>query len=237
MATPKFFGINEIIDVYEKKRTTPHWALYEGKTLHANYVGDDYDESIDELKYELEIIKRRDERANKATVIILHPQTKKLVKGDTAYCFDNKKYPIAYPIYCTVLDKYEAIGNVGGAGYPALPSTDIYGRLNVIESTQAQILSELKKENDEESENDESATQIGQVNELLNNPLIQSIAGLIIGYLSRGTNAETVTKLAGINQDWQECVQILFSKGVTLEHLQKLAAMPEKKIQMLLSML
>ena len=47
-----------------------------------------------------------------------------------------------------------------------------------------------------------------------------------------------IKAVAGINEDnLNDILKTLFSKGVKVEHLKKLSDMPEAKIQMLISML
>ena len=62
---------------------------------------------------------------------------------------------------------------------------------------------------------------------------INAISGLIGSFLVK---KPIVTSLAGVD-DIDLILKDLFSKGVKLEHLRKLADMPEEKISMLIQML
>jgi len=238
-ARAKFFGINEIMEVFENEAKKPYWALYEGKTLHRNYTGEDMQEALTTLQNELTILRNR----KFTNVFILHPHTVKLAKGDSVYSIDQKKYPVSYPIYCTVFTEIE-LQNLTGTGqgaavgyYQAAPSGYVNERLNAMESTLNAIATKLKDDENEEEE-EENDSEMGQISKLLENDTVKTLIGAFVGYLTKGPQKmQTVTSLGKINEEWEQCVNILFAKGVTLEHLQKLAAMPESKIKMLLSML
>jgi hypothetical protein len=90
----------------------------------------------------------------------------------------------------------------------------------------------VENDNDDDDDDDKDSFMSG-FNQMVEHPLI---VGLINKWL---TGSQPVNNLAGINPDQtlQETINILFSKGVELKHLQKLAEMPADKIQMLLTML
>jgi hypothetical protein len=70
-------------------------------------------------------------------------------------------------------------------------------------------------------------------NEQVQQMAINAISGLIGSFMIK---KPMVTSLAGVD-DLDTILQTLFSKGVKLEHLKKLADMPEEKISMLIQML
>jgi hypothetical protein len=76
---------------------------------------------------------------------------------------------------------------------------------------------------------------INGITQLIEHPLI---SGLIQKFIT--PSSTPVQSLSGVDDSDDEIINtinILFSKGVKLEHLQKLASMPQSKIQMLISML
>jgi transcription initiation factor IIE alpha subunit len=58
----------------------------------------------------------------------------------------------------------------------------------------------------------------------------------MLGNIVSGFAAPKVQHVSG-TQDMEQIIQTLFSKGVTADDLEKLAAMPQAQISMLLSML
>jgi galactitol-specific phosphotransferase system IIB component len=80
---------------------------------------------------------------------------------------------------------------------------------------------------------------------IMNNPEVQqAIAATIVNLPALiggifGKKAPIATSLSGVCDDknLDEVIQILFSKGVNITHLRKLADMPQDKITMLISML
>jgi hypothetical protein len=91
-------------------------------------------------------------------------------------------------------------------------------------------------ENEFEEEEKESP-----INALLNNPdvhqaLVSGILGLVGGMFS-ATPPTAVSGIAGINEEAVEILNQLMNKGVTLDHLKKLAQMSDAKLKSLLIML
>jgi hypothetical protein len=72
------------------------------------------------------------------------------------------------------------------------------------------------------------AVLLDKINGIINSPLV--------GVLMQFLNNKPVTALAGTD-DLNEILETLFSKGVTVQHLKKLAGYPKEKISMLLTML
>lgn len=113
---------------------------------------------------------------------------------------------------------------------------------------------ELAAEDDEEIEQQMQPNYMGAIGELLGHP---AIAPLITAFVTNiAANIATQPNkqqpmqtqnfmqpkaLAGTEEETAEeitkCLETLFEKGVTLEHLKKLASFPSAKIKMLLTML
>jgi hypothetical protein len=233
MPRAKFIGIEETLDVFLKKANTPYWALYEGKTLHADFCGDDMEESVQELQEELTRLKNR----GFTSVFILHNYDTKPIKGDKVYKLDQKIYPCRYPIYFSLNETTSAVGAMQPGYYQAVSPMDsrVIERLNSMESTINALAANI---NNEEEEEEEQPGEIDKIANLLNNDTVKTLIGAITGYLvKQPAQAPRVASLGNIDESWEEVLNKLFSKGVRLEHLQKLAEMPEAKIQMLISML
>lgn len=239
MATAKYFGIDNIIKAFQERSTKPYWVLWQGKEIHDQYTGEDESESIEQLRNELINIRNSENTA----VLVLHPHSVKLPKTKIKYPYKDDAYPVVYPIYCTVFEKahsMQTLATIGGMPgyYPVHQPVDtrLAERLTAMESTINAM--NMPIDEFEEEEDDE----IGKISRILENDTVKTLIGAFVGYLTKGTsdvpsNITRVTSLGAVSQDWEDCVNVLFSKGVTLQHLQKLAAMPEKKIQMLLTML
>lgn len=110
-----------------------------------------------------------------------------------------------------------------------------------------QILNELRElhrrldsiEINHESEPDEDLEDQAETNYLgaLNNPVIQQILLGLAGNLFKPGPSNNTGGLAGIESNIDVILKNLYSKGVTIDDLQKLSEMPQDKISFLLSML
>lgn len=234
MATAKYFGVDNIIKAFQDRSEKPYWALWQGKEIHDQYTGEDFDESLEQLRNELINIRNSENTA----ILVLHPHNVKLPKTKIKYPYKEDAFPVVYPIYCTVFAKSQLQNTIGGVqGYYPVPQpvdNQLSERLTAMEST----LNAMTMPEDDYEEDDE----IGKISRILENDTVKTLIGAFVGYLTKGTsdvpnNITRITSLGAVSSEWEETINILFSKGVTLEHLQKLAAMPEKKIRMLITML
>ena len=112
--------------------------------------------------------------------------------------------------------------------------SQIMDKLNALESRIAG--NEMDLEDDDDDIKDESP-----INALLNNPEIHQalVSGLLglVGGMFTSAPVPAVEGIAGINDEAVEILNQLMNKGVTLEHLKKLAQMNEAKLKSLLLML
>lgn len=105
--------------------------------------------------------------------------------------------------------------------------------LNEIRALREERLQQLSNEEEEEEEPEQNNILAG----LLNQPQVQN---LLMGILSNVFTSKPVHAVAGIESntgDLEKHLEILFSKGVTVEDIGKLAAMEKTQINFLLSML
>lgn len=215
-------GLDETLRVFETRRVSPFFAIYQNRTILEQNVNNDYDEAIEKITnffstgsgYEATPLCFKMYQAHK--------------KGN------NDKEPVYASFFFTVSAMPVIAGtNENGLHYVI---NDLKEKVNSLTSE----LNAIKEIEEEEEEPEESETEsfINGINNLINNP---AVTNLIAMFTDKLMNNNTVTKLAGIEVDEKSAiyqyVEILLNKGVTAEHLQKLSQMPSSKIKMLLSML
>ena len=212
----RYFGKDDVLETFDKKAKTPFFSLWIKSRLVDSYDGDDMQEAREILEDQLDRSIKKNE--NFVFNLILHSEK-------------SKNYTQRSPQYCSIY--YQPFDN--------MPAQNIGGDvnailLNEINNLKAELHAlKMKQDNedeDEDEEEDEDST-INGVERILNHPLVSNFVANLI----TNGNSQRVTNLAGTSEDIDECVQMLFKKGVTIEHLRKLAEMPTAKIQMLLTML
>jgi hypothetical protein len=126
--------------------------------------------------------------------------------------------------------------NANLSGYPATYPMHQAPANNEILSRLAAIESKLDEEDFEEEET-QPTTPGSIIAGLLEKPeIINGITNFIMNIAGNLTTPK-IKAVAGINEDINDILKTLYSKGVKVEHLKKLSEMPEAKIQMLISML
>jgi hypothetical protein len=199
------------------------WKLYRFSVMPKNitgaYDGKSKDEGYEKLQAELSYISLDD---HNNYVIGL---------------FTDKDKEKATPAINKVFVVNEApVGMIAGYGV-SNPQAQINNEiLNEIRALRAERMAEIETDDDDEDEEEVPATPAGILAGMLNQPrvqemLISALAGLVGNFA-----APKVQHISGTH-DIEQILQTLFSKGVTAEDLEKLAAMPQTQITMLLSML
>lgn len=226
-----YYGANEILNAFDAQAKKAYFSMWvKTKTCLQNDVND--------FEIARAAIKKKVEDFAKAGMldvftICLHNT---LPDKKTGYYELNSPGVV---LYCQA--KHAT------ASAPETMNGNLYPIYNLIEKQNEIITALTSKVNAIEESEEESDEQIGtaeaqmidKINGFANSPL----GVLAATYLPRFFDKilppqKTVSGLAGTDQtDLEETINVLFSKGVTLEHLQKLAAMPETKIKMLLTML
>ena len=109
--------------------------------------------------------------------------------------------------------------------------------LNEIRAMRAERLAEIEEEEEEEEETPVTPGSI--LAGMLQQPRVQEMLINALAGMAGGLMRPRVQAVSGTHteQDMEQILQTLFSKGVTPDDLVKLAAMPQSQITMLLSML
>lgn len=215
----RYIGKDEVLYAFDKKAKHPYFSIWDKSQCIVQYAGEDFEEAKEIIEDEIDISIKRN--YTNTLTLKLHPEK-------------EKAYTTKSPTYANFAFVCQ---NTLPATMPHVNNDVTMFYANEIQNLKAEInalkMKEEPEEDDDEEEEEENKGMalINGVNTLLEHPIV---AGLI----ARWTNGTApVRNLAGVNSSVDECIKTLFSKGVTVEHLQKLADMPEPKIKMLLSML
>ena len=118
-----------------------------------------------------------------------------------------------------------------GIGSDPRLEAPVYSLMREMQETNKAILSKLNAQELEDEEEDKATGLMG----FIEKPEVQTI---IMGLLGNILNKNKPGAIAGtITQDDINLLQQLMNKGITTDHLRKLVAMDEHKIQSLLMML
>lgn len=204
-------NVNDVLKWYEFQQI-PNWVIFSKKAENVKYFGsEDPDDSLERLKYALNDIKNSE------------------VENDYYLRCDPKNSKNQKPIISFCLNSNVSNTNMIAGFNPG------YATKNDIDEIKRMIEA---KEIEEEIDEIEPEPQKNFLAGLLENEQIQQMAiNAITGIFNNiMVKKPMVTSLAGID-DIDTIIKDLFSKGVKLEHLRKLADMPEEKISMLIQML
>ena len=210
-------GKNAVLQFFETEAEAPYFSLWVKSQKQTQYNGADMDKAVEKLEHWLNIYEK--ENFDKIIILKLHQDKEKDY---------TTKSPVLSQIYFKISNTPPQVASVGdiNAFY-----------INEINNLRAEINAlKLKEDNEEEEdEEEEDKNGLGQIGDILNHPLATQLVGWLTSNINNG---QRVNNLAGVDeQNAQQYVQMLFDKGVTIEHLRKLAEMPQAKIKMLLTML
>jgi len=226
MSVQRYTGIDKIISAFQEKAETPYFSLWVKSQCLEQYNGEDMDRATSILQRELE--QSKEQGLNEIHILKLHIEKEKVYKSSS---------PVKCSLYCAV-DENKAIYQNGGVMQQQVDHR-LYSMIESMVESQKIINSRLlalEEEGDEEEENNLSG--IGEVTKLLDHPTVAPIAAIATAYFTKLLSGSTPIALAGVeDQNINDVLNLLFSKGVTITHLNKLAQMPESKIKMLLTML
>jgi hypothetical protein len=206
-------SVNGVLDWYEIQNVS-NWVIYSHKPENIKYMGsEDSQESLEKLTYALNDIKNSPAAEN-TYILRCDPKNSKIKEK---------------PILSFCLNTNVSSSNIIAGFNPG------YATKNDIDEIKRMIeAQEIENEIDELEPEPKKDFIAGLLdNEHIQTMIVSAITGLISNHVVK---KPMVTSLAGID-DLNSILQILFSKGVKLEHLKKLAEMPEDKISMLIQML
>lgn len=193
------------------------------KNITGAYDGKSKDEGYEKLQSELALIANDDYN--------------NFVLG----LFNEKDKEKATPAINKVFTVNDApLGMVAGYGvsnHQAQINNEI---LNEIRAMRAERLAEIEEDETEEEEEEEQPVTPGSILAgMLQQPRVQEMLINALSSMAGNFARPRVQAVSGTHteQDMEQILQTLFSKGVTPDDLLKLASMPQSQITMLLSML
>jgi len=232
-------GTNGVMDWFDRNATSPYYSVCEIiSATKKELLFSCNEDSVDNARRILEenISAFEQNGVNTLYALILHPK-----KDKTGYITMNTPSHAMLKFRPAELEQpiYGVGAYTGGGGSNRYEMEKIMEKLNLLESKLAE--NELEDEVYETPANPLNA----MLNNMASNPqvqeaLISGLIGMVGGFLNNGKQMQGV---AGINvtaEITEESLQILDSlmkKGVSLEHLRKLDAMTNTKLQSLLMML
>jgi hypothetical protein len=204
-----------VLDWYELQNV-PNWVIYSHKPENVKYIGsEDETESIQKLSYALNDIKNSPAAEN-TYILRCDPKNPKI----------KEKPILAFCLNTNVNNNNSLIAMSG--------FNSVYATKNDIEEIKRMIEAKEIEEEIDELEPEPKNFLAGLLeNEQVQTMAINAISGLLGSFMVK---KPIVTSLAGVD-DLDTILKDLFSKGVKIEHLRKLADMPEEKISMLIQML
>ena len=226
-------GTSGVMDWFDRNATSPYYSVCEIiSPTKKELLFSCNEDSVDNARRILEenISAFEQNGVNTLYALILHPK-----KDKTGYITMNtpshamlkfRPAELEQPVYG--VGAYTG----GGGGSNSYAMEKIMDKLNMLESRLSAT---------EELEEIDEAPQ-SPINAMLSNPqvqeaLISGLLGMVGGFLQNG---KPMSGVAGIGNVTDEAVTILDSlikKGVSVEHLRKLDAMSNTKLQSLLIML
>ena len=190
------------------------------KNITGAYDGKSKDEGYEKLQSELALIANDDYN--------------NFVLG----LFNEKDKEKATPAINKVFTVNDApLGMVAGYGVNPQQAQINNEILNEIRAMRAERLAEIEEEEEEEEETPVTPGSI--LAGMLQQPRVQEMLINALSSMAGGLMRPRVQAVSGTHteQDMEQILQTLFSKGVTPDDLVKLAAMPQSQITMLISML
>jgi hypothetical protein len=219
-------GTQGIMEWFDNTATTPYYSVWCGNQLLESWNDKDFDAGRNKLELNLSAFEQNN--VGDLLTIKLHPQAEKgFITNKTPVYASRLIRP------CELERAVYSTSSVSGI------NSGLENSIQKLIENQNLILSKLNSDeyNDDEYEKEEENT----LGSFIKNPAIQ---GMMIAGISKFLGLSDVnnvqTGIAGINDTNENAVEILESlmnKGVTIEHLRSLDAMPQSKLSSLLLML
>jgi hypothetical protein len=214
----RYIGLDEVLEALQNKAKAPYFSLWcKGAPVVQYHEGDTMEDVINKITHEIELGVKR--QISHEYELYLHSKKEKIyTRKSESYAMINFRC-FDMPAGISGTDPHQAYNMYA-----------MHQEMNRLKSEIAAL--QTAKVDEEDDEDDEPENNlISGFNQMLEHPLV-------VGLINKWIQAPVTKNLAGVHdQSLDETINILFSKGVQLEHLQKLAAMPADKIQMLLTML
>ena len=217
-------GTSALLDWYDSNIQSPYYSVWRGRNLSFSWNNDDMEAGRQKLENDINFAEQNN--VTEVLTIKLHPKKEKGYITSTT------------PVYAS-LDFRPCALESAVYGLPVnqpnnYAMSQIMDKLNVLEQRIAG--NEMDLEDEVEDIKDESP-----INAMLKSPEVQQalISGLIglIGGFFTNVPPPAVASISGVNDEAIDILNQLMSKGVTLEHLKKLAEMNQAKLKSLLLML
>lgn len=243
-AKPLYFGIEQVLQAYDNSASM-YWSLFDKTAKLTQYNGEGADADKAEGRERLEQLLKSFKNNGFDHDLNLHLHS----KFEDAYEWKSK---VTDQFIFNLFNPSERAPEVvQGAnkfgtetGYEKMnnflisENQVLREKVSQLEAQNILLQSQLQEYEEEEEEESISGTGADQVTEILSNPVIAGLIDRI--FPPAPAVAGKVSHLAGVEPDKakiDQLIQVLISKGVTVAHLEKLAAMPAAKIQNLLQWL
>lgn len=225
-ATAQLRSANAVLNWYNDQPQAA-WKLYRFSVMPKNitgaYDGKSKEEGLEKLQAELSYIANDD--YNNFVLGLFNDKDK------------EKATPAINKVFVVNDQPVGMIAGYGVSNQQAQINNEI---LNEIRAMRAERLAEIEEDETEEEEEEETPMTPGSILAgMLQQPRVQEMLISALANFAGGMSRPRVQAVSGTHteQDMEQILQTLFSKGVTPDDLVKLAAMPQSQITMLLSML
>ena len=228
-------GTNGVMDWFDRNATSPYYSVCEIiSPTKKELLFSCNEDSVDNARRILEenISAFEQNGVNTLYALILHPK-----KDKTGYITMNTPSHAMLKFRPAELEApiYGVGAYTNGGGSNRYEMEKIMEKLNLLESK----LAEAELEEYEETPQNPLNTMLSNMaaNPQVQEALISGLIGVVGGFLNNGKQMQGVAGIGQVNDEAILILDSLIKKGVSLEHLRKLDAMTNTKLQSLLIML
>ena len=228
-------GTNGVMDWFDRNATSPYYSVCEIiSPTKKELLFSCNEDSVDNARRILEenISAFEQNGVNTLYALILHPK-----KDKTGYITMNTPSHAMLKFRPAELEApvYGVGAYTGGGGSNRYEMEKIMEKLNLLESK----LAEADQEEYEETPQSPLNTMLSNMaaNPQVQEALISGLLGVVGGFLNNGKQMQGVAGIEQVNDEAILILDSLIKKGVSIEHLRKLDAMTNTKLQSLLIML
>ena len=228
-------GTNGVMDWFDRNATSPYYSVCEIiSPTKKELLFSCNEDSVDNARRILEenISAFEQNGVNTLYALILHPK-----KDKTGYITMNTPSHAMLKFRPAELEQpiYGVGAYTGGGGSNRYEMEKIMEKLNLVESK----LAEAELEEYEETPQNPINAMLSNMaaNPQVQEALISGLLGVVGGFLNNGKQMQGVAGIEQVNDEAILILDSLIKKGVSIEHLRKLDAMTNTKLQSLLIML